>query len=397
MKEFIILMALLMATVALSIDGILPVLGLISSDMHLQNANDIQYVVICLFMGLTFGQLLYGPISDSIGRKRVLFFGMGIFIIGCLISYFATTFPILLLGRLVQGIGAGAPRILTISIVRDKFEGRMMAKTMSLIMGVFILVPTIAPSIGQMVTQTFDWRAIFLFYIVIVAISSLWAFIRLEETLPINRRKKLNTKTLLAGLKETISNRRTLGYTITSGLVFSILLTYISTAQQIFQGLFDTGEDFPLYFGALALAIGISFFTNSAIVQKFGMRRITISALSVFTVSASIFALHTLLSVEPSLPIFMLFFAVALFCLGLLFGNLNAMAMEPMGHIAGLASAFIGFTSTAVSITISSILAHFYDSTLDGISIGFTVIGLCSLGLVFWTEGGAKNALRRED
>lgn len=392
MKEFIILMALLMSTVAMAIDAILPALGFISSDMHVQNANDIQYVVLCLFMGLTIGQLIYGPISDSFGRKPILFLGMGVFIAGCLVSYFAANLPLLLAGRFIQGLGAAAPRILTISIVRDKFEGRMMAKTMSLIMGVFILVPAIAPSIGQVVMQHFGWRAIFLFYITIVIISSLWAFLRLNETLPMKRRKKLQPSVLLAGFKETISNRETLGYTITSGLAFSILLTYISTSQQIFQELFDTGEDFPLYFGALALAIGTSFFTNSAIVQKLGMRLITTCAISFFTVAASLFTLHTLLSTTPSLPVFMIFFAVALFCLGLSFGNLNAMAMAPMGHIAGMASAFIGFCSTAVSITFSSMLAHFYDGTLDAISIGFTILGFCGLGVIFWTERGIRNA-----
>lgn len=397
MKEFIILMALLMATVAMSIDGILPALGFISNEMHLAHENDIQYVVTCLFMGLTIGQIAYGPLSDSFGRKPTLFTGLGIFIIGCLISYFATTLPVLLAGRVIQGLGAAAPRILTIAIVRDKFEGRMMAKTMSLIMGTFILVPAIAPSVGQVALHHFGWRSIFLLFIAIVMISGLWALSRLEETLPKERRNHLDIKTLLGGFKQVISNHKTLGYTIASGLAFSILLTYISTAQQIFQGLYDTGDDFPLYFGALALAIGASFFTNSAIVQKFGMRKITTTAIGVFTLAAILFALYTNFIAAPSLLIFMIFFATALFSLGISFGNLSAMAMEPMGHIAGMASAFIGFASTAVSIGCSSILAHFYDGTLNGMSIGFAILGITNIALILWIEGGLKNALRIEE
>lgn len=396
MKEFVILMAFLTALVALSIDAMLPALGVMTTDLHVIEPNHIQFVVGFIFIGMTIGQLIYGPLSDSIGRKPALFLGIGIYIIGCIMSWSATELPLMLAGRFMQGFGVAGPRILTMAITRDKFHGREMAKIMSLIMGIFIMVPAVAPSIGQAILHIVGWREIFLFYIATALAAALWSHFRLEETLPTEKRRAFNAGNLWHALKEAATNRITIGYTICSGLLFSSLLAYLNTAQQIFQDIFNAGDKFALYFGMLALAIGAAFFTNSALVERYGMRPITTIACGVVILASVIFLGHTIYG-APSLWGFMAFMAVSFFCLGLTFGNMGAMALEPMGHIAGMATALMGAISTAISIAIGIAIGQLYDGSLLPIAIGF--LGLSSVGFlaILITEGSIKSAFTPHD
>lgn len=385
MKEFIVLLAYLMALVALSIDAMLPALGIMASDLGVARPNDIQLVVSSIFIGLTVGQLLCGPVSDAIGRKRMLYIGMALFVVGSLISYAAASLPIMLLGRAIQGLGVAAPRIVVVAIARDKYHGRDMAAVMSLVMGVFIMVPAIAPALGELIIHVASWRSIFLFYIAATFVAFLWAHFRLEETLPPQNRRSFCLKTLWQGVTFAARHRVTLGYTICSGLAFGALLGYLNSAQQIFQGLFHVGDMFALYFGLLALAIGSSFFSNSALVRKHGMRKLTRVALRGLIIGAALFVPYTLL-MPPSLWVLMLFLAYSFFCLGLTFGNMNAMAMEPMGHMAGLGSAFVGAGSSLISLVLGAIIGQSYNGTLLPLAMGFLTLSLAARATMIWTE-----------
>ena len=387
MKEFVVLMAFLMALIALSIDAILPALGFISEDLSITRANDVQYVVSSVFLGMALGTIIYGPLSDAWGRKPALLTGLILFTIGGVIAYLADNLTVMLIGRFIQGLGAGSPRVLTSAIVRDKFHGRQMASMMSMIMGVFILVPALAPTIGQAIMYISDWHGIFILYICAGLLAIFWQHFRLEETLPTERRRPLQIAKLLAGFKEAATTRVTFGYTICSGVIFASLICYITSAQQIFHEIFEVGDMFAIYFGAIALAIGAAFFTNAKLVERFGMRKITAAALLCASIGAGILFIHTMLA-PPSLLVFMLCASIIFFCLGLTFGNMNAMAMEPMGHIAGLASAFLGAVSSVISLTLGSTLGQMYDGTLIPLASGFFIFGLISLLVMFWTEKG---------
>lgn len=387
MKEFIVLMAYLTALVALSIDAMLPALSHMAMDLQVLRHNDIQYVVGFIFIGMTIGQLFYGPLADAIGRKPALYSGLALFIAGSLLSWASESLAVMLVGRFLQGLGVSAPRIVTMAIVRDKYHGRDMAYVMSMVMGVFIMVPAIAPAIGQVIIHMAGWRTIFLFYIVAAMVGGLWAQIRLEETLALHNRRKFNVRVIWAGIREAAATRVTMGYTVCSGLAFGALLGYLNSAQQIFQELFLAGDRFALYFGLLALAIGSAFFANSAFVRKYGMRRIT--RLSNYALmGASLLFLPYVVLATPALPVFMLFAAVAFFCLGLMFGNMNAMALEPMGHMAGLASAFVGSGSSAISLALGTVIGQLYNGSLIPLAAGFLVLSIAAHFAMVWAEKG---------
>jgi len=247
------------------------------------------------------------------------------------------------------------------------------------------MVPAIAPTLGQGIIHLFDWRAIFLFYILVSCGCCLWFYLRMEETLAPENRRPFNLKQIFSGYKEAAMNRMTRGYMICCGVAFGGILGYLTSAQQIFHEIFNAGDKFALYFGILALAIGAAFFSNSALVKRHGMRKITRISICVFMFASLVFMAHTLLA-APSLLVFMLFMSVSFFCLGLMFGNMNAMALEPMGHMAGLASAFIGAGSSAVSLMLGSAIGQMYNGTLLPLAAGFLVLSCATYLVMSWTE-----------
>lgn len=385
MKEFIFLMALLNALVALSIDAMLPALDVMHVDLGVARYNDIQYVIGFIFVGMTVGQVFYGPLADAIGRKPALYSGLALFIAGSLISWQAQDLPVMLCGRLLQGLGVAGPRTVSIAIIRDKYYGRDMAYVMSLVMGVFIMVPAVAPTLGVVLMKFFGWRSIYLFYIMASAGALLWSALRLEETLAREHRRPFRLHEIWLGFKEAARTRLTVGYTLCSGLAFGALLGYLHSSQQLFQQHFQVGNYFALYFGILALAIGAAFFTNSALVRKYGMRRIIRISLTALVLNSAWFLAYALLN-EPSLLVFMVFAAVSFFTLGLMFGNMNALAMEPMGHMAGLAAGFIGSVSSAVSLALGVLIGQLYNGTLIPLALGFLLLALAASAVMVWAE-----------
>jgi DHA1 family bicyclomycin/chloramphenicol resistance-like MFS transporter len=384
-KEFTILMAALMAVVAISIDALLPALGRVSEDLQLANPNHAQFLIGFIFIGMAMGQLIAGPLSDALGRKKVLYGGIAIYLIGSLIGYFSGSLEGILFGRFIQGIGVAGPYISSVSIVRDRYAGREMARVMSIVSMIFIMVPAIAPSLGLVVMKMATWREIFVLYIVYAAIVAAWIFFRLEETLPREKRIQLHVPDILNGFKEVFRSKVTLCYTLCMGLCFGSFLGYLNSCQQIFQDQFGVGDSFTLYFGALALVLGSASLTNSRIVEKLGMHYICIRAFSGVVVASIIFlALHWMIDI--TLPVFLIYAASIFFCFGLIFGNMNSLAMEPMGHIAGIASAVIGCLSNIISMILGAFIGQLYYGTLIPILLGFVVLGLTAIMVMLYAN-----------
>jgi len=377
MGEFTLLVALMMSIVAISIAALLPALGFIAKAVPLDYPTQIHYVISMLFLGMALGQLVCGPLSDALGRKKILYGGIFLFLCGSAVCFFATSIEGLLLGRFIQGLGVAGPYISAISIVRDKYAGNEMARIMSLVMMIFIMVPAIAPSLGQAVLLVSSWRYIFVLYVVYASIIGVWIFLRLEETLPADNRIPFTRKGFIEGFKEVISNYSTMCYTLCMGLFFGSFINYLNSSQQIFQELFNTGKMFTVYFGVLALLFGAASMVNARFVQKWGMEYLCSRATMGIILSSGIFLIIQLIT-PPVLWHFLIYAAVLFFCFGLVFGNVNAMAMEPMGHVAGIASAVIGATSSILSMVIGTTIGQMYDSTLIPLTCGFVFLAtLC--------------------
>lgn len=377
-REFALLMALLMSIVSFSIDAVLPALGEIGRIFELKNNNQSQWVIIGIFSGMTIGQLIAGPLSDAIGRKRILFTGIIIYFLGSLLCFTTQSFEWFLVGRFIQGIGVSGPYVATISIVRDKYSGAQMARIMSLIMMVFMVAPAVAPSLGQLIIHFFGWREIFVLYMVYATVIGAWVALRLEETLLPENRLPMRLQAFQEGFKEVVSNKTTMSYLLCAGFCFGGFIGYLGTSQQIFMQQFGkTGQEFSAYFAVLAGVMGIASFTNSKIVMKFGMRPICIYGFLGLCLISLFFLGIQLLGVAVSFWMFMLYACVLFLLFGTLFGNLNAIAMEPMGHVAGMASAIIGAASSILSLILASIIGQLYNGTLIPMTCGFAI--LCGL------------------
>ncbi len=377
-KEFIALMAVLMSVVSISIDAMLPALGTIGQALHTAHPNQAQYIISSIFIGMAIGQLICGPLSDALGRKKILYGGLILYLAGSVICLTSGNIDMMLAGRFIQGLGVSGPYISCMSIIRDKFSGRPMARVMSLVMMIFIMAPVVAPALGQGIIIFLSWQYIFVLYIFYAIAVMLWIYFRLDETLPVSQRVPFSVSTIISGTKAVISNRQAMTYTICMGCMFGALIGDLNSAQQIFQVQFGVGEMFVVYFGLQAMAFGVSSHINSKLVEKLGMRHICGQALALMAMVSIIF-----LGINFLFPIqFWMFFVyglIVLFCVGLLFGNLNALAMEPMGHIAGIAAAIIGAISNVIAIPLGTIIGQMYDGTLMPMITGFSILSFSAL------------------
>ncbi|PZP38468.1 MAG: Bcr/CflA family drug resistance efflux transporter [Pseudomonas fluorescens] len=376
-REFIALIALLMSIAAMSIDAMLPALGHIGTDLGATNPNQPQLVVTCIFLGMAIGQLICGPLSDAIGRKPILTYTIALYLVGTVVCLMSESMPMILFGRVLQGLGVSGPYVCSMSVVRDKFHGRQMAKVMSLVTMIFIMVPAIAPALGQGILAISSWRGIFVLYLVYAVVISLWVALRLTETLPQSSRVPFSLKNIRKGITKVFTTRTTFCYMICMGLTFGGLMGYLTSAQQIFQSHFNVGEYFALCFGGLALMFGVSSMVNARLVERLGMRPLCRRAMLANIVTSAIFV-GLCLFTQPSLWMFLLYCAIIFFNFGMLFGNLNALAMEPMGHIAGLAAAIIGAFSSVLSLSMGTAIGQMYNDTLLPIAAGFLVLGALS-------------------
>ncbi len=385
--EFVALMALMTSLVALSIDTMLPALADIGQDLDVQRANDNQLIISLLILGMAIGQIIYGPISDSTGRKPAIYAGFGLFMVGSLLSLTATSFSVMLTGRVLQGVGAAGPRIVTISLIRDQYEGRDMARVISFVMTVFILVPAIAPSLGQALLIVAHWRAIFGLFLLLATITCTWFALRQPETLAPDRRQPFSLIRIGLAVKEVCLTRTAFGYTLATGLIFGAFLGYLNSAQQIFQMQYGLGRQFPLYFSALALAIGVASFLNTRLVMHYGTHTLTSGALQIICGLSIIFlGVAYTLSGHPPLWLLMLYFLIAFFCVGILFGNLNALAMQPLGHIAGVGAAVVGSLSTFISVSLGTLIGQNYNGAILPLLAGFAIFSTTAILVMQWVE-----------
>jgi len=376
--EFIAMIALMMGITALSIDIMLPALPAIEAHYNLDDINDQQLVIVSYMVGFGFGQLIFGPFSDRYGRKPVLVFGMICYMAATVVAVTGFEFNTHLTGRLLQGVAAGAARVIAVAIVRDRFAGRSMARVMSFVMMIFILVPVVAPAMGAGILLVGPWQWMFWFLLIVAVLLIVWVWFRLVETRPKEDRTPLTVRTFASAVATTLSNRQTLCYAVTVSFTFAPLLAYIAASQQIFVGIYQLDNLFPLAFGGVALFTVAASLTNARLVPKLGMRRLSHSALLLMLGLSLIIAAFAWFG-HPPLFVLLAFLALSMFAVGLCFPNFNALAMEPHGAIAGTASSIVGFTSTAIGATIGWAIGDAFDGTILPLTLGFAA---CAAGSI---------------
>lgn len=379
--EFIALMASLMSIVALSIDALLPALPKIGNHLSVANTNDNQLLITMIFLGIGFGQLIFGPLSDSFGRKPIVYVGFLVFIIASIVCVSTKSFEIMVIGRVFQGIGLSSPRSIALSMIRDLFSGDYMAKVMSIIVMFFILVPVVAPTLGQWLLLLFNWQSIFYFNLIFGIIIMIWFWLRQPETLNKENRIKLTPYLFINGVKEFIKYKEAVAYTFVSGFITGSFMVYLSTSQQIFQVQYDLKEMFPYIFASLAISVGLATFLNSRLVEKFGMWRMAFTAAIAYAAISILYVVLFFSGQNPSVYILLGFFALQFFAVGFLFGNLRALAMQPLGHIAGIGAAINGFVSTVLAVPIANYIGSFVSTTVLPLFIGFSIFGVLSVSV----------------
>lgn len=381
--EFIILMAGLMSLVALSIDAILPALDQIGISIQINpESNNSQLLITMIFLGLGFGQLISGPISDSFGRKPIIYVGFIVFVLASFICITAPNLEVMIVGRILQGIGLSAPRTISIAMVRDSFSGDYMAKIMSFIVVIFILIPVVAPAIGKLMLDAYGWKFIFYSQLIYGCFIMIWLWRRQPETLKKPNRIKFSLQLFIDGTKEFITFKEAVIYTLISGFITGSFMVYLSASQQIFQEQYLLVDEFPYIFAGLAISVGFATFLNGSFVMRFGMYKLVSIFLIIFTLIPVVYIALFYQENQPSIEILLLFFSIQFFSIGFLFGNLRALAMQPVGHIAGVGAAINGFVSTIMAVPIATFIGQFVKTTTLPLFIGFFVCGLLSLLLL---------------
>jgi DHA1 family bicyclomycin/chloramphenicol resistance-like MFS transporter len=402
--EFIGIIASLMALSALSVDALLPGLNDIAHDLGISNTQDYQLLVSMIFLGLGFGQLVSGPLSDSMGRKAVIGIGYLIFVFASVVCIYATSLEMMVIGRLFQGVGLSAPRRISIAIIRDRFSGSYMAKMVSFVTSIFILVPIVAPWFGKFMLDLFGWRSIFFSQLLFGFFVIIWMWKRLPETLRDENRRRMRLSLFIDGFKEFMRCKQSVLFAVILGFMTAAYMVYISACQQIYQIQYGIINEFPFIFAGLSVTYGISTFVNGKLVVRFGMlKSVSIATLTLLLISL-VYILFFTGNTNPPLIIFISGIALLWFALGFIFGNTNALAMQPIGHIAGIGSAIIGFIATVVmGVPLSTFVGRYVDNTATPVFMGFAVCSLLSLLLIVyfnlvkkdnWLKSGNKLRLR---
>jgi MFS transporter, DHA1 family, multidrug resistance protein len=382
-------LALSMALAALGIDLLLPAYDAIKADLGLAaESTAVTGLITTYFLGLAAGQLVYGPIADRYGRKRALYIGYGVYGLAALATAFGPTLGVLLVARFVWGLGAAGPRVVTLAIVRDTYEGERMARAMSFIMAVFILVPVIAPTIGAAVSNLVSWRYLAVGCAAAVVAATFWAR-RIPETLAPEHQLPMTFARITAAARVVVSNRQTALYTLALTSMYGVFSSYLASSELIYSQVFDQGDRFPLIFGALAAVMGVAMFVNGKIVGRIGTRRLAHGVLLGYLAAAAVLVVIALATGgRPPLWLFLVGIAAMLISHALLIPNFNTVAMQPMGAIAGTASAVIGATQVAGGATLGFLLDRTFDGSILPLSLGFLGYGILAFGLVLFAERG---------
>jgi len=390
--EFIALMAALMSVTALAIDALLPALDVIGIDLGVVLQADNQLLITMIFLGLGLGPLLFGPLSDAIGRKPSVYMGFSVFLLASFVCVQATSLEMMIVGRILQGIGLSAPRTICIAIIRDLYQGDYMARVMSFVTIVFLLIPIVAPAMGKFVLDSYTWQAIFYVQAAISVVVTIWFWLRQKETLAVNNRIPFQFHRLIKGTKETLSYKRTIGFTLISGFIVGSFLVYLSASQQIFQEQYGLKEEFPYIFAGLAIAIGIAIFLNGSFVVKYGMEKLVTGSLIGYFLVSITYIIVFYNTPSPHIYLLLTFIALQFFFIGFLFGNIRALAMEPVGHIAGIAAAITGFISTMMAVPISTLIGRFVATSTLPLFVGFACCSGISIIILWYIKREAKAA-----
>ena len=370
-----------MSIVALAIDALLPAMSTIGKSINSLDPTENQKFITMIFLGLGVGQLVFGPLSDSFGRKPIVYIGFVVFCVASAICVLAPNLEWMIIGRILQGVGLSAPRTISISMIRDSYKGDYMAKIMSFVTAFFILVPIVAPAMGKFFLDHYGWEAIFYMQLVATLVVGVWFWRRQPETLRPEYKIKFSSHVFMDGFRELLRHRETMAFTIVSGLITGAFMVYLSSAQEVFEGQYGLADNFPFVFAGLAISIGLSTLLNGTMVVKLGMRRLAMIALTLFCTISIVYVGLFWNSHNPGLWILITFLAMQFFTLGFIFGNLRAIAMEPIGHIAGIGAAITGFISTMISIPIATYIGSFIGDTILPLFVGFLVCGSISLSI----------------
>ncbi len=386
-RELVVMMASLMALNALAIDAMLPAFPRMAKGLALSDPNQVQYVISVFLAGTGIGALFHGPLSDRFGRKPVLVWAV---LASALFSFacsFSNSFDMLLTMRFLHGLSAAAASVLVASIIRDKFDGDAMAKRMSTIFLVFMIVPIIAPTLGQIVLLFAGWRSIFDVMAIMCIAAALWTIRRLPETLKPENVIPIKLKPLTRAWKTVVLHRAAAGYMLGAGIVQGALFGFLNSSQQAFDKVFGAAEFFTTGFAIVAMGIAVSNFTNARIVERFGARRVSQAALLVF-ITLGLLQLAAAIFAPTSMVLFLVFLTGNMAMVGFIGSNFSAIAMTPFGAVAGAASSFQTFTKTILAAAIGALIGQQFDGSVVPIASGFVLCGFVTLGLVFWGERG---------
>ena len=386
-REFVAMIAAMMAMMALGIDTMLPALPAIGHSLGVSDENERQWIITSFVLGFGIATIVYGPLSDRYGRKRLMLGGMAGYAVCCIGIVFAPSFAVLLTLRVLQGASIAATRVVATSMVRDCYGGRQMARVMSLAMMIFLAVPVLAPSIGQLIMLVFPWRGLFLALAAFSIAVFTWIWLRLPETLHPDFRRPIEARSIARGFVTAITTRQAAGYMTVQALMQGALLGFISSIEQVFADIFHAPRLMPPVFALIAGAMGLAALLNSRFVERLGTRRLGHSAIVGLTVSAIVHLLIVLGGGE-SIVTFGIFQAIALFCVGLSVGNFSAIAMEPLASLAGTAASVQGFVLMVGGSIIGALIGQQFNGTTLPLTAGFAICGSLSILVILWTERG---------
>lgn len=382
LPEFIALMAMLFATIAFSIDAMLPAFPEIAAELTPDAPNRAQLVLTSFVLGMGIGTFFAGPLSDSFGRRSVILAGSALYCVGAALAWVGPTLEWVLVGRIIQGLGAAGPRIVSVALIRDLYAGRQMARIMSFAMMVFTLVPAVAPLVGAGIIALTGWRGIFGAFILFSALSMVWFMLRLPETLPVANRSPLRIAPLMAALREVLGTKVVKLSILMQSMLFAALFGTLAQIQSLFDQTFGRGDSFPLWFAMIALVAGSASFLNALLVLRLGMRRLIRLALGAQVALSGTMAALALTGVVPEaagFALFLVWVTGVFFMVGFTLGNINAIAMEPLGHVAGMAASVIAALATVAGVVLAVPLGMAFDGTIGPLALGVAVLAAMAL------------------
>lgn len=377
-QEFIVLIAMMFATIAFSIDAMLPALPDIGAELSPDAPNRAQLVVTSFVLGMGIGTLFTGPLSDAFGRKPVIYGGVVLFIAGALIAWAADSLTMTLAGRVLQGLGAAAPRVVGIAIIRDLHSGRVMARILSIAMLIFTLVPAVAPLVGSWIIAAWGWHAIFLSFLFFGLLLASWTGLRLVEPLAPENRRPFRAPLMWDAARQMLTHPSSALSILVLSLCFGMMFTMLAMVQPLYDLVYDRADSFPLWYALVALVSGLASLFNAVLVVRVGMRPMIMGTLAFqIVLSGIVLALSYVTLPAPYDFAVFLIYQIGLFSMaGMTLGNLNAIAMEPMGHIAGMAASILGSVATVIASIIASLLGQMFDGTLRPLASGLLVMAI---------------------